>query len=215
MSTGSPNAGRRGFWPCCPIPPMWKRKATRFPAMKSVRPFPAVTSGRRGRIIVALFASNINRIQKIVDIAEKQQRKIVFNGRSIELSVRIAKELGYLKIKEDMEIDVGSLDEYQDDEIVMVMTGSQGEPMSALARMSTGSHKQIKIQKGRHGHSFIEIHPRQREGHCQYYQQPVSAGRRCHIRKNFRYPCFRACISGRAEADDQPHQTKVFHPHSW
>jgi ribonuclease J len=107
----------------------------------------AVTSGRRGRIIVALFASNINRIQKIVDIADKQRRKIVFNGRSIELSVRIAKELGYLKIREDMEIDVGSLDEYQNDEIVMVMTGSQGEPMSALARMSTGSHKQIKIQK--------------------------------------------------------------------
>ena len=106
-----------------------------------------VTSGRKGRIIVALFASNINRIQKIIDIAEKQQRKIVFNGRSIELSVRIAKELGYLKIKEDMEIDVASLDEYQDEEIVMVMTGSQGEPMSALARMSTGSHKQIKIKK--------------------------------------------------------------------
>jgi len=107
----------------------------------------AVTSGRKGRIIVALFASNINRIQKIVDIADEQRRKIVFNGRSIELSVRIAKELGYLKIREDMEIDVGSLDEYPDDEIVMVMTGSQGEPMSALARMSTGSHKQIKIQK--------------------------------------------------------------------
>ena len=106
-----------------------------------------VTAGRKGRIVVALFASNINRIQKIVDIAEKQQRKIVFNGRSIELSVRIAKELGYLNIREEMEIDVASLDEYQDEEIVMVMTGSQGEPMSALARMSTGSHKQIKIKK--------------------------------------------------------------------
>ncbi|MBW2635380.1 MAG: ribonuclease J, partial [Deltaproteobacteria bacterium] len=83
----------------------------------------------------------------IVDIAEQQQRKVVFNGRSIELSVRIAKKLGYLRIKAEMEIDVGSLDEYQDDEIVMVMTGSQGEPMSALARMATGSHKQIKIKK--------------------------------------------------------------------
>ncbi len=107
----------------------------------------AVTSGRKGRILVALFASNITRIQKIVDIAEQQQRKVVFNGRSIELSVRIAKKLGYLRIKAEMEIDVGSLDEYQDDEIVMVMTGSQGEPMSALARMATGSHKQIKIKK--------------------------------------------------------------------
>jgi len=111
------------------------------------RTLSGVTAGRKGRIVVALFASNINRIQKIIDIAEKQQRKIVFNGRSIELSVRIAKELGYLNIREDMEIDVKSLDEYQDEEIVMVMTGSQGEPMSALARMSTGSHKQIKIKK--------------------------------------------------------------------
>ncbi|MEN8244989.1 MAG: ribonuclease J [Thermodesulfobacteriota bacterium] len=111
------------------------------------RTLSGVTAGRKGRIIVALFASNINRIQKIIDIAEKQQRKIVFNGRSIELSVRIAKELGYLNIRDDMEIDVASLDEYQDEEVVMVMTGSQGEPMSALARMSAGSHKQIKIKK--------------------------------------------------------------------
>ena len=111
------------------------------------RTLSGVTAGRKGRIIVALFASNINRIQKIIDIAEKQQRKIVFNGRSIEFSVRIAKKLGYLNIREDMEIDVASLDEYQDEEVVMVMTGSQGEPMSALARMSTGSHKQIKIKK--------------------------------------------------------------------
>jgi len=106
-----------------------------------------VTTDKRGRVIVALFASNITRIQQIVDIAENQRRKVVFNGRSIELSVRIARELGYLKIKEGMEIEVGALDEYQDDEIVMIMTGSQGEPMSALARMATGSHKQIKIKK--------------------------------------------------------------------
>jgi ribonuclease J len=99
-----------------------------------------------GRIIVALFASNITRIQKVVNIAVALGRKVVFNGRSIELSVRIAKELGFLKVPTDMEIEVDAIGELPDNEIVMIMTGSQGEPMSALARMATGSHKQISIE---------------------------------------------------------------------
>ena len=99
-----------------------------------------------GRIIVALFASNITRIQKVVNIAVALGRKVVFNGRSIELSVRIAKELGFLKVPTDMEIEVGAIGELPDNEIVMIMTGSQGEPMSALARMATGTHKQISIE---------------------------------------------------------------------
>ncbi len=99
-----------------------------------------------GRIIVALFASNIARIQQIVNIAKTRKRKIVFNGRSIEVSVSIARKLGYLDIPEDMEIDIDSLNAYPDDEIIVITTGSQGEPMSALARMAAGIHKQIKIQ---------------------------------------------------------------------
>jgi ribonuclease J len=99
-----------------------------------------------GRIIVALFASNIGRIQQIADIAESCDRKMVFNGRSIEVSVSIARQLGYLKLPPDMEIDIDDIDQYSDDEIFMVTTGSQGEPMSALARMAGGSHKQIKIK---------------------------------------------------------------------
>jgi len=99
-----------------------------------------------GRIIVALFASNITRIQQVVDIALKQGRKVVFNGRSIELSVRIAKELGFLKVPAEMEFDIAVIDDLPDNEVVMIMTGSQGEPMSALARMAAGTHKQIKIK---------------------------------------------------------------------
>ena len=99
-----------------------------------------------GRIIVALFASNITRIQKVVNIAVSLGRKVVFNGRSIELSVRIAKELGFLKVPADMEIEVDAIGDLPDNEIVMIMTGSQGEPMSALARMASGTHKQISIE---------------------------------------------------------------------
>ena len=99
-----------------------------------------------GRIIVALFASNITRIQQVVDIALKQGRKVVFNGRSIELSVRIAKELGFLNVPAEMEFDIAAIDDLPDNEVVMIMTGSQGEPMSALARMAAGTHKQIEIK---------------------------------------------------------------------
>jgi ribonuclease J len=106
-----------------------------------------IMNGCGGRIIVALFASNITRIQKIINIAATAGRKVVFNGRSIEISVNIAKELGYLEIPPNMEITIDELGQYSDDEIVMIMTGSQGEPMSALARMAAGNHKQIDIKQ--------------------------------------------------------------------
>ncbi|MFC1857061.1 ribonuclease J [Thermodesulfobacteriota bacterium] len=102
----------------------------------------------KGRVIVALFASNIARIQQIVNIARDKGRKIVINGKSIEISVNIAKELGYLHIPEKMEIGVGEVNYLTDDQIVIATTGSQGEPMSALARMASGAHKQIKIKEG-------------------------------------------------------------------
>lgn len=102
--------------------------------------------GRKGRIIVALFASNVNRIQQIVNIAAKVDRKIIFNGRSIEVSVRLAKSFGHVRIPDSMEIEIDQLNDFADDEIIMVTTGSQGEPMSALARMAAGAHKQIKIK---------------------------------------------------------------------
>ena len=106
-----------------------------------------VTEGRKGRIIIALFASNITRIQQIVHIAQSRGRKIVFSGRSIEVSVKLAKALGYLKIPDAMEIDIDDIGYYPDDEVILVTTGSQGEPMSVLARMAAGTHKHIKIRK--------------------------------------------------------------------
>lgn len=101
----------------------------------------------QGRIIVALFASSIVRIQQIVDIAASRGRKIAFHGKSIEISVHIAKKLGYLNIPEGMEIFINQINSYPDHEIVIVTTGSQGEPMSALARIASGIHKKIKIKQ--------------------------------------------------------------------
>ncbi len=106
-----------------------------------------ISASSRGRIIIALFASSITRIKQVVEIALRLKRKIVFNGRSIETSIAIAKSLGYLHVPDGLEINVEELGAYSDDEIMMVTTGSQGEPMAALARMATGSHKQIRIRE--------------------------------------------------------------------
>jgi ribonuclease J len=101
----------------------------------------------RGRIIIALFASNINRIQQIVNIAVERGKKIVFNGRSIEVAVNIARNMGYIQIPGGVEIEADDIGRYPDDEVIIITTGSQGEPMSALARMAAGNHKQIKTKK--------------------------------------------------------------------
>jgi len=106
-----------------------------------------ITDEGRGRIIVALFASNISRIQQIVNIAEARGRKVVFNGKSVEVSINIAKELGYIYIPKGMEIDIDQINNFPDDEIIIITTGSQGEPMSALARMAAGTHKQVNIKE--------------------------------------------------------------------
>ncbi len=102
----------------------------------------------RGRVIVALFASNIYRIQQVVNIAASRGRKILFNGRSIELSVAIAVELNMLKIPHDIVIDVEEINHFNSEEVLILTTGSQGEPMSALTRMSIGTHKQIQVEPG-------------------------------------------------------------------
>ncbi len=101
-----------------------------------------------GRVIIALFASNVFRIKQIIDIAVKNKRRVVCNGRSIETTVAVAKELGYLDYPPSTFLDVKDAKFFPDREIMVVTTGSQGEPMSALSRMATGFHKQINIKRG-------------------------------------------------------------------
>ena len=107
-----------------------------------------IMAAAKGRIIIALFASNIIRIQMVIDIARSLGRRVIINGRSIEVSVNIARQLNYIQNTDDIEIDINQINEYPDDEIVMITTGSQGEPMSALARMAAGTHKQIAVKPG-------------------------------------------------------------------
>lgn len=100
----------------------------------------------RGRIIVATFASNIHRVQQVINSAVSVNRKVFVSGRSMEKIVSIATELGYLHFPEDTLVNLKDIEQYCDDEIVVLTTGSQGEPMAALSRMAKGAHKQISIK---------------------------------------------------------------------
>ncbi len=100
-----------------------------------------------GRVIVALFASNVNRIQQVIDIAVRNNRRVIFNGRSMEQIVRVASELGHITCPPNTILDIKQIGKCSDDGVMIVTTGSQGEPMSALVRMASGIHKQIKIKK--------------------------------------------------------------------
>jgi len=102
----------------------------------------------RGRIIVAVFASNISRIQQLIELAMEFDRKVIFNGKSMVTNVRVAKELGFINMPDHMEISESRIDPLPDQNIAIITTGSQGEPMSALARMAQGRHKGIKIKQG-------------------------------------------------------------------
>ncbi|WP_297712106.1 ribonuclease J [Clostridium sp.] len=100
-----------------------------------------------GRIIVATFASNIHRLQQIINSSIKYGRKIAFSGRSMEKISEVAIKLGYLDMPEGLLIDLKDLKLYNSNQITIVTTGSQGEPMSALTRMACSNHKNIQIEK--------------------------------------------------------------------
>lgn len=100
------------------------------------------------RIIIATFSSNVHRVQKIIELAVKYGRKFAVSGRSMENVMKLAVELGYLKFPAGSMLELNQTKNYPDSEIVIITTGSQGEPMSALARMATGEHRNIKLKKG-------------------------------------------------------------------
>ena len=102
----------------------------------------------KNRIIVATFSSNVHRIQQVIDAALKYDRKVAVIGRSMVNVVNIAKELGYLKAPEGEIIDIDETHNYTPDNIVIITTGSQGEPMSALTRMAMNDHKKVDIMPG-------------------------------------------------------------------
>jgi ribonuclease J len=106
-----------------------------------------VFAGARKRVIVASFASHVHRVQQVLDAAVKHRRKVAFVGRSMVRNMGVARDLGYLDVPGGLVVDVKALDDLPDDQIVLVCTGSQGEPMSALSRIANRDHP-IRIGEG-------------------------------------------------------------------
>ena len=106
------------------------------------------TQARNKRIIIATFASNIYRIQQIIDLAVQEGRKVAFSGRSMVNNTAMAQELGYMHIPDGTLIGVDELNRYAPEEVVLITTGSQGEPLSALSRMASCSHRQVRVGPG-------------------------------------------------------------------
>ena len=110
--------------------------------------FRGIFSRAEGRIIVATFASNVHRIQQIVDAAEREDRHICVTGRSMIKVVEVASELGYLHVPDGMIVSLDQMDRLPTEKIVVLTTGSQGEPMAALSRMAMAEHNKISIMPG-------------------------------------------------------------------
>jgi ribonuclease J len=101
-----------------------------------------------GRIVVATFASNVHRIQQVIDASVRFERKVCVIGRSMIKNVGVASRLGYLDVPKGLLIDIDELDDYAPNEVVVISTGSQGEPMAALTRMAMAEHRRIEIMPG-------------------------------------------------------------------
>ena len=112
------------------------------------RAFEDIFAKSKGRIIIATFASNIHRIQQAIDVAVQYDRKVIMCGKSMVSNAGIALELGYLKIPQGTWVKMENLRDLHDEEVVIITTGSQGEPMSVLSRIAIDEHKQIKIKEG-------------------------------------------------------------------
>ena len=129
----STNATKPGFTPS---------EATVGPSLRHI------IKNASGRVFVASFSSQIHRIQQVCDIATSVGRKVVVTGRSMVTNTKIARELGYLKVAEEDILDAYELKDIPDDKIVVLCTGSQGEPLSALSRMANGEHRSLSIHEG-------------------------------------------------------------------
>ncbi len=108
--------------------------------------FKDIFEGHDGRVLVATFASNVHRIQQIIDASEENGRKVALSGRSMLNTTGVAMELGYMNIEKGTLIDIKDIHKYPNDEITLITTGSQGEPMSALTRISNSEHRQIQLE---------------------------------------------------------------------
>ena len=167
-------------------------------------PSTALFRGCEQRIIVTTFASNVDRIQQIIDVAARYGRKVAVTGRSMENAMKVSTELGYMNVPEGVLVDVNHIKSLPKNKMCIITTGSQGETMSALTRMAFNTHRQVDIQRRRPGHHLRLRHPRQRERHRQRHQRALPQGRRGGQRAGGCPPRVRPRLPGGAEDHPRP-----------
>ena len=136
---------------------------------------------RKGRILVASFASNVHRMQQAIDVALEADRKVCVVGRSMRKNLNIARSLGYLSVSDDALIRPNQLGDYPPDKVLVLCTGSQGEPLSALTRIAYHDHPTVAGRARRHGDHLGEARPRERAARPRHDQpaRPRRAPRSC------------------------------------
>ncbi len=107
-----------------------------------------VCENAKGRIIVATFSSLVTRLYQLIELAQKTNRKVYISGRSMETAIRIAREIKFIDVNDDVFIKPNALKRYNDDRVMILSTGAQGETMASLSRMARGEHKDVRIKKG-------------------------------------------------------------------
>jgi ribonuclease J len=110
--------------------------------------FRQIVPALRGRVLIASFASNVHRVQQAIDVAVASGRKVCLVGRSLRKNVNIARNLGYVDVPDDLLVKPQELDEHRPDEVLIMCTGSQGEPLSALTRIAYGDHPHVQVEAG-------------------------------------------------------------------
>ena len=139
---------RRACWRCWRTPPMWSGPASPRRRRRWAPPSPRQFQNCEDRIIVTTFASNVHRIQQVLDAAAQCGRKVAVTGRSMENMMKVSTELGYMKVPKNTLVDINKIKGLPKNKQVIVTTGSQGEEMSALYRMAFSTHKQVELGAG-------------------------------------------------------------------
>ena len=133
-----------------------------------------IVSKTKGRVIVTTFSSHVHRLQNFIRVAERHDRRVIIEGRSMIKNTTIAQELGYLEVKQPL-VSSSEISELQDDKVLFLCTGSQGQPMAALSTISLGYAREDSTQAGRHRHHVLEPDSGQRRGRGPRHQRAVRA----------------------------------------
>ena len=154
------------------------------PSERAVRrKFDEVFARTEQRLFISCFSSSIHRIKLAIEMAMEHGRKVALVGRSMNESTEIAQDLGYIDVPDGLLIHPGDIKKYAPERVCVMISGTQGEPMSALSRAAVDNHKHAQDRTRRHGGAVVAHHSRQRKGHLSHDRPSVPPRSSCHLRR--------------------------------